>query len=96
MIFIISEKIKYLREQSGFSQAELAKKLCISRAAVNAWEMGLNVPSTKYVVELAKIFRVSTDYLLDVSSNLQLNVNELSDEEREIILKLLQYFQQKN
>lgn len=96
MIFIISEKIKYLREQSGFSQAELAKKLSISRAAVNAWEMGLNVPSTKYVVELAKIFRVSTDYLLDVSSNLQLNVNELSDEEREIILKLLQYFQQKN
>lgn len=96
MIFIIAEKIKFLREKSGYSQYQLAKQLGISRAAVNAWEMGINTPSTQYVIQLAKIFKTSTDYLLGVNSNLQLNVNELSDDEKEIVLKLLQYFNQNN
>ena len=96
MIFIVAERIKFLREKAGYSQSQLAKELNISRAAVNAWEMGLNTPSTQYVIELAKIFKTSTDYLLGVSSNLQFNVNELTDEEKEIVLKLLQYFNQKD
>ena len=96
MIFIIAERIKFLRETSGYSQSQLAKKLSISRAAVNAWEMGINVPSTQYVIGLAKIFKVSTDYLLGVDSNLQMNVNELTDDEKEIILRLLQYFHKNN
>jgi len=93
---MVAERIKFLRERVGYSQSHLAKLLNISRAAVNAWEMGLNTPSTKYVIELAKIFKTSTDYLLGVNSNLQFNVNELTDEEKEIVLKLLQYFNQKN
>ena len=93
---MVAERIKFLREKSGYSQSQLAKKLNISRAAVNAWEMGLNTPSTQYVIELAKIFKTSTDYLLGVNSNLQVNVNELTDDEKEIILKLLQYFNQNN
>ena len=96
MIFIVADKIKFLREKSGYSQYQLAKQLGISRAAVNAWEMGINTPSTQYVIQLAKIFKTSTDYLLGVNSNLQLSVNELSDDEKEIVLKLLQYFNQNN
>ena len=96
MIFIIAEKIKSLREKLGYSQSQLAKHLKISRAAVNAWEMGLNTPSTQYIIELAKIFKTSTDYILGVNSDFQLNVTELSDEEKEIILKLLQYFHQRH
>ena len=93
---MIADRIKILREKSGYSQSQLAKQLNISRAAVNAWEMGLNIPSTQYVIELARIFKTSTDYLLGVNSNLQFNANELSDEEKEIVLKLLQYFNQNN
>ena len=96
MIFIVADKIKFLREKLGYSQSQLAKQLKISRAAVNAWEMGINIPSTKYIVKLAKIFKTSTDYLLGINTNLQFNVNELTDEEKEIVLKLLQYFQHTN
>ena len=51
---MIYDKIKLLREQKGLTQAELARKLGLTRAGVNAWEMGLSMPSTQYIVELAR------------------------------------------
>ena len=51
-----AERIKTLREKFGLSQAELAGRLDITRSSVNAWEMGISVPSTQYIVELAQLF----------------------------------------
>ena len=50
-----AERIKTLRENFGLSQAELAGRLDITRSSVNAWEMGISVPSTQYIVELAQL-----------------------------------------
>ena len=55
-LLTVAERIKSLREKLELTQAEIARQLGISRAGVNAWEMGLAVPSTQYVVELAKMF----------------------------------------
>ena len=59
-MLIIGERIKMLRESHNLSQAALAKRLGITRSSVNAWELGLNVPSTQYIIELSEIFKVST------------------------------------
>ena len=64
---MIADRIKSLREQQNITQSDLAKQLGITRSSVNAWEMGISVPSTQYIVELAHIFNVSTDYLLGKS-----------------------------
>ena len=63
---MVADRIKTLREENQMTQAELARRLSITRASVNAWEMGISAPSTQYIVELAGIFHISTDYLLDV------------------------------
>ena len=63
---MVSDRIKHLRETKAMTQSDLAKELGITRSSVNAWEMGISVPSTQYIVELASIFKVSTDYLLGV------------------------------
>lgn len=76
---MIADRIKYLRESSGLTQASLAKQLNITRSSVNAWEMGISVPSTQYIVELARLFKVSTDYLLDVDSSSVLNTEGLTE-----------------
>ena len=52
---MIADKIKFLREEKGMTQADLAKQLGITRSSVNAWEMGISTPSTQYLLELSII-----------------------------------------
>lgn len=86
---MIADKIKVLREQRGMTQAELARRLGVTRSGVNAWEMGITVPSTQYIVELALLFSVSTDYLLDMPSTKALPVDGLTDSEIAALLALI-------
>ncbi len=78
---MIANKIKMLRERHNLTQSDLAKKLGLTRSGVNAWEMGISVPSTQYIVELAALFGVSTDYLLDIEKEKSININGLSEKE---------------
>ena len=87
----ISDRIKIVREQKDLTQSELARKLGITRSSVNAWEQGISVPSTQYVIELSNLFVVSTDYLLGLK---EVSCKEGLDEiEQELIDKMLAYFE---
>ena len=63
---MIAERIKELRQARGWTQADLARRLSITRNGVNSWEQGLSTPSPASLVDLARLFSVSTDYLLGV------------------------------
>lgn len=60
----IAEKIMLCRKALGISQEELAALLNISRQAVSRWETGAAMPDTEKIIQLSRVFRVSTDYLL--------------------------------
>ena len=60
-----SEKIVQLRKQHGLSQENLAEKLSVSRQAVSRWEMGTAMPDASNILQLSKLFDVTTDYLLN-------------------------------
>ena len=92
---MIANKIKILRENKGLSQKALADKLGITRSSVNAWEQGISVPSTQYIVELAHLFEVSTDYLLNFKNDKAINIEGLNEKEIKIVLELIEYFKQK-
>lgn len=89
---MIADRIKSLREQNGMTQAALAKKLSVTRSSVNAWEMGISVPSTSLLVEVAKLFHVSTDFLLGLQDTATLDVSYLNDSEILILENLISYF----
>ena len=93
---MVADKIKFLREQLGLTQSDLAKKLGITRSSVNAWEMGISVPSTQYVVELAGIFKVSTDYLLGVQNTASVSVDGLSETDVQLVNAVINHLRQKN
>lgn len=92
-LFTLAEKIKLLRETEGMTQAELARILGISRSGVNAWEMGLSIPSTQYIVELAKRFSVSTDFLLGMEETVTVSIKGLSQRQIAVVIELIQCFQ---
>lgn len=58
------KKISLCRKEAGLSQEALADKLGISRQAVSRWETGEALPDTVKIVQLARLFNVSCDYLL--------------------------------
>lgn len=89
---MIGNRIKETREKNDMTQSSLSKMLGISRSAVNAWEMGISVPSAQYLVELSKLFNVSTDYLFGLSEKEMIDISDLSDEEKQIIYSLINYF----
>ncbi len=90
---MIADTIKLLRERANITQSALAKKLNISRSSVNAWEMGISAPSTQYIVELAEIFNVSTDYILGVTSANVVALDHLTDEQIKLVYALIHCFQ---
>ena len=61
----LSEKIVALRKKNGFSQEDLADKLQVSRQAVSRWEQKTADPSSSNILELSKLFNVTSDYLLN-------------------------------
>ncbi len=93
---MVADRIKYLREQNALTQTELAKVLGITRSSVNAWELGISVPSTQYIVELAGIFKVSTDYLLGVENTATLPISGLTQEDIQLLYALLSHLKNKN
>ena len=58
------EKLLKLRKERGWTQEELAAQIHISRQALSKWEQGSVLPDTENVLQLSRLFGVSTDYLL--------------------------------
>lgn len=75
-------RLKELREQFGFSQAQLARKLGVGQSTVGMWENGKNKPQNAKLEMLANIFNVSTDYLLGRDE--EEHVDDMTDDEREM------------
>lgn len=60
----IGEKIKLLRQQHKMTQEQLADRLGVSYQSVSRWENGITYPDIEYLPAVAKLFSVSSDYLL--------------------------------
>ena len=83
-----ADRIRALREARGWTQAELARRLNNTRNGVNSWEQGLSMPSPACLFDLAKLFSVSTDYLLGVERLEMVNVTGLDEKDVAILVQL--------
>lgn len=83
-----ADRIKALRESRGWTQAELARRMNMTRNGINSWEQGLSMPSPQSLVDLARLFSVSTDYLLGVERHNTVNVTGLDEKDVALIAQL--------
>ena len=63
----IHEALKRFREDKNISQRQVAEKMSITYQQWQQYEYGKQVPSAKFIVNLAKTFEVTTDYLLGLT-----------------------------
>lgn len=63
----LCDRIKSLRIKNSMTQKELSSYLEVSEVSIRNWETGVKKPSMLAVVAMAKVFNVTTDYLLGVS-----------------------------
>ena len=83
-----ADRIKALREARGWTQAEFARKMNMTRNGINSWEQGLSMPSPPSLVDLARLFPVSTDYLLGVENYSAVNVTGLNEADVALLAQL--------
>ena len=59
------ENLRLLRRACGFSQEDVANVLGVDRSAYSYYESGKTEPSITNLVKIARMYRVSTDTLVD-------------------------------
>lgn len=79
-------RLKTLREARGINQQGLATELNVSQAMISKYELGLSEPDIATIKRIADFFKVSTDYLLEVSDDkVSVPAYGLTDAEKEVL-----------
>ena len=62
-----TERLKELRTEKTINQVELSAEIGVSKGIISLWENGLREPGMYSLIQLAKFFEVSIDYLVGIS-----------------------------
>lgn len=82
---MIGERIQYLREEKKLTQEELAKALKMSKSSLASYEQNARKPSVDTVIELAKFFNVTSDYILELT-NKPIDLKTILNKEKSICI----------
>lgn len=93
---MIGERLSEIRKDHGDTQAALAQKLGVSLPTVRAWEQEKSSPSHETLVELCRMYSISSDYLLGLTDEDPAYVRShrqarLSDTERAMLKEFEEY-----
>ncbi|MFW7268807.1 helix-turn-helix domain-containing protein [Gluconacetobacter sp. Hr-1-5] len=80
----LAARLRTLREHATLGQAEVAAALDVSIPTVSEWESGKKKPSRHRIPALARLFGVSTDYLLS-GQELRLPDRDENGEEESLV-----------
>lgn len=64
-----ADRLSELRKEFNMTQKELADILGVSRGTIGMYEIGQRDPDTETIIKIARIFNVTSDYLMGLSNN---------------------------
>lgn len=82
-------RLKQLRNQRGLTQTEVAAAIGVTRSVVSLYENEMRQPSPDMIVALARLYGVSTDYLLRGDNCSFVDVSGLSEQEIAAIVNMV-------
>lgn len=89
---MIASRISRLRNQLGWTQLALAKKLHVSLKTVRNWEGGDSYPSAPNIVRLCELFSVTADYLLGIEHDSVISLNGLSEDDKTRLCAMIRVY----
>jgi transcriptional regulator with XRE-family HTH domain len=92
----IGTRLKELRQNKNLRQDQLAELIGVSKSTVSSYENEGRQPSYDILVSLARVFRVSTDYLLGLTDSKNIDVSGLTEHEVNVICELVSMMAEKN
>lgn len=99
MIYGLPERLCDLRERSGLSQADVAKRLNIVASNISGYESGERTPSVPTLLSLSYVYNCSVDYLLgkkqEDATRVTVDITEVPKEHRKIIYDMVDALKQK-
>ena len=82
-------RLKTLRLKANMTQEQLAKKLGLTKSVISAYETDLRLPSYDVLIHIAKIYNVTSDYLLGLEQKREIDLSGLTNDEIEALLNLI-------
>lgn len=74
---MLSEQLKIIRKANKFTQQGLADAIGIERSTYASYETGRNKPDAVLLSKIAKVFDVSSDFILEIDTTVPLNVEDI-------------------
>ena len=90
----LGNKLKTLRIQRQMTLKDVACRVCVSKSIVSAYENGSRRPSYEMLIKLARLFDVTTDYLLGLEQKKQLDLSGLTIAQQESLYNLVSVMRQ--
>ena len=87
-VILLTTQLRYLRGYNAVTQREIADALYIDRSTYAYYELGETQPSMLMLVRFAKLYDVTTDYLLEI----QPEEKQPTSFERELLALVRKYF----
>lgn len=89
-------RLKTLRIKKKLTQQQLADLLGLTKSVISAYENGLRYPAYDVLIKIARIFKVSTDFLLGVEIKREIDTSGLTDEQVEALIVLIDTIRNNN
>lgn len=89
-------RLKKMRLQEGMTQQQLADRLGVTKSVVSYYELQARYPSPEVLMKLARIFHVSTDFLLGIEKKETLDLSDLTEEDVATVKRLVTSLRNKN
>lgn len=93
-MFDFGNHLRMLREKHGISQDELGRRVGRVGSVISNYENNLKVPTLDVLITMANIYGVSLDYLVGFDKKDQIFLNDLTDEQRELVHRLIRELKQ--
>lgn len=94
MFLNLSDKLRTSRKNANLTRKQVAERIGVSYSVLAHYECGEREPSLNVIYRLARLYKISVDYLLDNEqpSMTMVSLDGLDDKQQQIIRDTITYF----